>query len=178
MHRFLAWLLVPLLLVSCAVSAPKQTIRQPLIIPITVEHSERYQNAKAWKFWAVDHEETVPKGLIIDGASVPRFAWSFMPPDGLHRAGALAHDWIYLNKGIMPSGYMITKRQADDIFYNFMVEAGVGRTRAGLAAMSVRWFGQGAWDSTDHILILPVDADAMKPARRGLYGVSAAILSP
>lgn len=46
---------------------------------------------------------TVPEGFTYDGASVPRLAWTLsgITPDGLIRAAALIHDWIYNHAGAL-----------------------------------------------------------------------------
>lgn len=136
-------------------------IKQPLLVPIQHEGQERYQLVRPWSEYG--HE--IPVGLVVDGASVPRWAWSFMPSDGLHRAAALFHDWLYINRGHLPDGFTYTKEYADNAFYNLMVEAGVSPRRAGVAYRAVRLFGQSAWDSIEEPLILPVDL-YQAPARK------------
>lgn len=132
-------------------------VNQPLLIPILHEGKEKYQVAEAWQFPWEDHSEEVPLGLVVDGASVPRAAWLFMPPDGLHRSAALAHDLLYLHRGSLPDGCQYDRAKADLLFYNFMVESGVGRYRAGLAYRCVRAGGWAAWNSVESPVILPVD---------------------
>ena len=53
----------------------------------------------------------IPKGFEYDGASIPRVAWSIigMGRDGLHRAAALVHDYIYHYDGKMPVGAISRK---------------------------------------------------------------------
>lgn len=46
----------------------------------------------------------VPYGFRCDGASVPKCLWHFMLPDGLHRAAALIHDFLYDYRGQIPVG--------------------------------------------------------------------------
>lgn len=154
------------LLASCSSPSSRAAFTQPALIPVLYEQREQYQNAQAWSFDVNGREEMVPAGLIVDGASVPRIAWTFMPPDGLHRAGALAHDWIYLNKGWMPSGTRFTRAEADHVFYNFMRRAGVGPWRAGLAYDAVRLGGWHAWSLDRSPVILPViRRDKESPAK-------------
>ncbi len=99
-------------------------------------------------------EMCVPKGFISDGASVPRAVWtsSGLTPDGLLRAAALIHDWLYRYKGkvnlytqelygVYKEDEYITKRvDADKIFYDLMRAAGVSFYRANIAYYAVRWF--------------------------------------
>jgi hypothetical protein len=145
-------LLLSLLVVSCSSTTPKKVVRQPSLIPILYEGEERYQLTHNWTV----RNHKVPKGLVIDGASVPRIVWSFMPPDGLHRAGAAWHDWLYINRGTLPDGFEYDKAYADNEFYNVMVESGVSRTRAGIAYQAVKRFGCKAWGSIESPIILPV----------------------
>jgi len=104
----------------------------------------------------------VPKGFRYDGASIPRIFWTplGLSKDGLHRAAATVHDFIYGKSGDMKSSLFMartttghwmsypgkfTRKQADNIFYHTMLEAGVNRTRANIVYWAVRAFGGGAW---------------------------------
>ena len=81
-------------------------------------------------------------GFQSDGASVPRIAWSIsgLTPDGMLRAGALMHDYLYRIRGHFLSAP--TKRKdADKVFYDLMIAAGVARYRAWIAYRAVRLFG-------------------------------------
>lgn len=78
-----------------------------------------------------------------------------MPPDGLHREGALVHDWCYLNQGRLKN-IIITKDDADMLFYEYMLLNDVGKIRAWIAYKTVKNFGHRAWNSKDEIIILPL----------------------
>lgn len=154
--------LLPILLfalVSCGSMplASKERVTQPLLVPIYHKGEECYQFVRPWSF--VDNGTThhVPKGLVIDGASVPRLCWPWMPPDGAHRAGAAGHDWAYLNKGHI-TGLNLTRHECDVIFYDLMVDAGVSERRAGIAYRGVRLGGWRVWNRpAEPLVILPVD---------------------
>lgn len=83
-------------------------LEQPLMVPIgPVE----YELVEEYTYYWMDakgriNRIVVPKGTKTDGASVPQFAWSIsgIRPDGLIRAAALIHDWIYNNRGNLPDG--------------------------------------------------------------------------
>jgi hypothetical protein len=103
----------------------------------------------------------VPAGFIYDGASVPRFVWTLsgMSPDGLHRAAALIHDWLYEHKGKLPVGSYLREEtggwdvieadwqrdHADRMFGQIMREFGVSPWRRKVAYKAVHWFGRTAW---------------------------------
>ena len=139
-------------------------IEQPDIRPVT---SRRYRLARDYMYiWTEDHVArriTVRKGFVSDGASVPRLTWTFtgLRPDGLIRAAALVHDFIYRHGGNMPlTSYQkwnggdwqsiktpITRRKADRIFLDLMTLAGMGWLRRRLAYTAVRWFAGFAWNN-------------------------------
>jgi hypothetical protein len=125
--------------------------RQPVLVPVIYQQRERYQLlTPPWSFTDIrGKEEEVPVGLIVDGASVPRSVWWFMPPDGLHRAAALAHDWGYANRGRLLNGNVLTRAECDHMFYNLMRELGVGKFRASTAYNGVRLGGWHAWNGSD-----------------------------
>lgn len=155
-------------LVACSTPVKQVPFTQPSLFPVLYQNVELYQNGEDWQAEYDGHVITVPKGLVVDGASVPRWAWIFMPRDGLHRAGALGHDWIYILRGHMPGGYTLTRVQADWFFYNYMRKAGIGPLRAGIAYRAVRLGGWHAWNSQESPIILPV-VRTSQHARRGLF---------
>ena len=109
-----------------------------------------------------EYRITVPKGYVYDGASVPRIVWtvSGLTPDGLIRAAALVHDWIYDHKGHLPEGSQQYKdadgqwptlhvtwnrKAADRIFGRIMREAEVSKLKRRAAYRAVRLFGWIGW---------------------------------
>lgn len=93
----------------------------------------------------------VPKGFVSDGASVPRLAWTIsgLRPDGLIRAAALVHDYLYKKNGACQDGFVghstqfkVTRAQADMMFKMLMEAAGMSKYRVFLAYSSVRMFAR------------------------------------
>lgn len=135
----------------------QQKTKQPLLSPVLYNGREDYQLVSPWHFVRFGAVEDAPVGLVVDGASVPRVFWSFMPRDGLHRAAALSHDIAYGLRGRLVNGLVLTRSQADEMFYDLMVEAGVSRFRAGTAYSAVRAGGWVAWaKSSGTLTVLPV----------------------
>ena len=124
-------------------------IQQPNMLPIFGEKLSTYQLAQEYVVDSCGWRFVVPAGLVIDGASAPWFAWSFgFLPDGLHRAGALVHDWLYALKGVIcrcPACKPLTRKECDGVFHDLMVRAGVQAKRAGIMHCAVRWFGWLPW---------------------------------
>lgn len=168
-------------------------MNQPLLIPILwnarpegrqPKYRERYQYFREWDYEYRGIRRRVAEGTVIDGASVPRIAWWFLPPDGLHRRGAGAHDDVYGYAGIFPDGPKVSRAWADRMLYDFMVEDGVERWRAAITYGFVRAFGWWAWQhSLGKPIVLPVRQAARtihkitkNPFRRHIY--SAPLLTP
>ena len=90
----------------------------------------------------------VKNGFIMDLASIPRILWFIYLPDGIHRAAALVHDWLYANKGKNEVGdkvVRLSRKECDDIFYQLMVDAGVPKFRANIMWTGVRVGGKLPW---------------------------------
>lgn len=119
-------------------------IVQPNILPVP---GEAYQLAEAWGVAVWPYHVYVPRGFVSDGASVPRFLWALIPPDGLHRAAALAHDWLYATHGAQ----RFTRAEADAFFRLLLVAAGVSRAKAALMWLAVRAFGWLAWSRSSGV---------------------------
>lgn len=99
---------------------------------------------------------TVLAGFEFDLASIPRVLWSALAPNELSLAAPLIHDYLYvLNTppdGQSPAGsiappHTFTRKQADDLFYDMMIAAGVSKLRAEAAWTAVRLFGGYFWDN-------------------------------
>lgn len=116
----------------------------------------------------VKTELTVRSGFRWDGASVPKFLWRLgFHPDGPHRAAALIHDFIYVHKGKLPAGSMVSnypgatdqiqhgsfsRTDADRLFGRMMKEAGVSRTKRKLMQWGVTWFGWIYWEDGSDLI--------------------------
>ena len=81
----------------------------------------------------------VPAGFVTDFASTPRAMWSFLPPFGTYQKAAVMHDYLYWTQGC-------TRKQADDILWEAMVESGISETDLRIIYAGVRAGGQSAWD--------------------------------
>lgn len=139
-------------------------IEQPLLVPI---HKRKYQLVEDYYFrWSSEkgnHVIVIPAGFQTDGASIPRPLWSLvgMYPDGMIRAAAVVHDFLYQYGGHIPMEYhqlskhkfvwnscrlVITRKQADQLFRHIMELSGIKSWRCTLAYHTVRIFGGGSWN--------------------------------
>lgn len=83
-------------------------------------------------------EVMVPEGYATNFASIPRFFWRILPPDGPYRKAAIVHDAMY------DAGYP-SRWLADAIFCEAMAELGVVAWKRMLMWVFVRLFAGGAW---------------------------------
>lgn len=85
---------------------------------------------------------TVPAGFQSDGASVPQFLWDSVSPqiDPRTLRGAVVHDFLYRTT---PRNW--TRKEADELFYDFIRADGLGWWRAQTAYLGVRLFGAKSW---------------------------------
>lgn len=80
----------------------------------------------------------VPVGFISDGASVPRWLWSFLPRDGDYFLAAVLHDWLYHSGAV-------SRRDADRLFLRVMLELDVSFGQWFVCWVGVRIGGWAAW---------------------------------
>lgn len=151
----------------------KKRIEQPKVLKIDETH---FILQKDYSFpWEIDgynpdmpDSETkitttihVKKGFRWDGASVPKFLWSFgMRPDGKHRAAALIHDYIYIHEGKLPPGSItascnsvqdeiqhgsFSRLDADRLFGKMLEMGGVGPNKRRFMKYGVTYFGWIYW---------------------------------
>ena len=84
-------------------------------------------------------EWPVPAGFVSDGATVPRFAWSFFPPlSGKYRIAAVVHDY-YCQQRNRPW------LQVHRVFFDAMRTSGVDIVTAKIMYAAVVSFGP-RWD--------------------------------
>lgn len=95
----------------------------------------------------------VPPGFVTDLASVPRFVWSFYPPDGPWAKAAIIHDYLYFTRGTgewrdevgITRDRPYSRKEADDILREAMADRQVGRWEQFVIWASVRLGGGGGW---------------------------------
>lgn len=144
-----------------------ERLPQPSLIPVSDSGDGRYVLEKEYCYrwqaaggiWLL----RIPAGFPCDGASVP-WAGTVLTGigrDGLHRAGALVHDFLYRHGGRPPEGSFYkfnfyaadwrscaapwTREQADKLFANMLGQAGVSPRRRRLMYLAVRLFGWRSW---------------------------------
>jgi len=97
---------------------------------------------------------TVPAGFVTDLASVPRWAWVLVPPDGPWVKAAIIHDYLYSTGGTgiwkrhpasitRPTPY--SRAEADAIMREAMENRGVGWFFCNLIYLAVRIGGGPGW---------------------------------
>lgn len=141
------------------------TVKQPNIVPISqgkyrLEEDYQYQ----WDYLGNTYRLNIPAGFEYDGASIPRFAWSVlgMSRDGLHRAAALVHDYIYEFEGDVPIGAIsqldgntwkllfttrvFSREEADKMFCRILRESNVPSWKRKVVYWAVRAFGWTYWN--------------------------------
>lgn len=100
----------------------------------------------------------IPAGYRFDGASIPRAAWSAIGYTPFHPrvvGAALPHDFLYEQEG------PCSRRVADDIFLDILLEDGVPESDALLMYRAVRTFGRMFWlDEEDKALGNVIDTTA------------------
>lgn len=83
----------------------------------------------------------VPAGYLSDLASVPRLARRLVDPQAPNmRRPSVLHDYLYTHQT-----HRFTKAEADQIFYEALLEEGMGQLLAWLMWQAVRLGGRGNW---------------------------------
>jgi len=124
---------------------------QPDIRPHGESGNNRYKLNENYRFvLGIDGEQhtfQISKGMTYDGASVPRFAMALIgfERDGIHRAGALVHDYFYRRMGrvadINMISFVFTRKDIDRLFLQAIEFHGIKSWHGRLAYLAVRGFG-------------------------------------
>lgn len=113
---------------------------------------DQWVTTSTFEMWLSDGRKiTIPIGFEYDKASIPRPAWWYLSRDDKHiLIAALVHDYLYTNQRI--GGKWITRKEADQIFYELIRQAGMRYTKAKLAYMAVRLGGWRYFNKTAHAI--------------------------
>ncbi|HEY0155467.1 MAG TPA: DUF1353 domain-containing protein [Longimicrobium sp.] len=87
----------------------------------------------------------IPEGFRFDLASVPRAVWWLIAPFELSIAAPLVHDFLYRYGGMLASGQVLIRSEADTLFAELMERERVPAWRRVLAYRAVRMFGRSSW---------------------------------
>lgn len=138
-------------------------VPQPLTVPICRKNFQLVANFEyQWMEDGATFRIIIPKGFVSDGASVPRALWTLsgLSPDGLIRAAAWLHDFLYRYKGDVPHGcYQVfrksgtwvdvqtkfSKSKTDSLFLEVMLKSGIPKRQAYPAYWGVCSFGWWSW---------------------------------
>jgi len=99
-------------------------------------------------------EITVPRGVVTDLASIPRWAWVLLPPDGPWVKAAIIHDFLYATEGdgrawerepsIKPVR-VFTRAESDGVLLEAMANRNVGAIKRTIIYLAVRLGGWAGW---------------------------------
>lgn len=121
----------------------------PILLPLDLDPKS---GRRRWKFledWYVDLPDGrqchIPRGYIVDGASVPRLLWAVYSPTGMLFFPSMVHDFAIREGHLVLDGQQIeyTWRQSDDLFHALIRQFGGSSFGAGPAWLGVRigsWF--------------------------------------
>lgn len=113
----------------------------PLVVEILDDY--KYKLAEQFTYYSEGTYFLVPHGFVTDFASVPRLAWSILPPHGRYAKASVLHDNFYAT-GKVP------RKEADRIFLEAMLVLGVNKRTAKLIYYAVRWFGKSRYRGKDN----------------------------
>ena len=117
-------------------------MRQPDIRPIK-ESGDLYRLNENYPFEFRGKSLIIPINFLYDGASGARLLFQ---RDGIHRAAALVHDWLYVHQGTLPDKTKYTRKQADQLFRDMLLQYGVKSVHVWVAYQAVRIAGRFYWN--------------------------------
>lgn len=129
----LCFLLIAFMLNSCAKYHAIKTDDTPCICP---KQKYSFRIVSDYDVRVDNIEYRVPANFITDLASIPRLLWVWFPPhDSRVVAPSILHDYFYSGET------KVSRKFADDVFYNHMLVEGFPRYKAWLFWSGVRIFG-------------------------------------
>jgi len=118
--------------------------RWEVIKPLHYRHCPRAPALPAGYQPRMSQLVVVPLGYLSDLASVPRMARRLVDAQSsTTRRPSVVHDFIYTDQT-----HRFTKREADQMFYDALLEEGTPKALAWLMWKAVRLGGRGNWGRT------------------------------
>ena len=109
-----------------------------------------WEITKDWRYELNGVKYVIPKGMIFDGASVPKFFRSWLSPMGVLLIGGLVHDFGYkysaLLKGNKKSAEVHNQKELDQIFRDINIDVNGFRVLNYVAYYALRLGGFIAWN--------------------------------
>ena len=105
--------------------------------------SKEYMLKSSLTYENEEFKVTIKKGLITDGASIPKAFWSIIgcPLSGKYVGSALIHDGLY-------GSHLLSKEESDRLFLDMMKHNGVGAIKRNLMYWAVKVGGRSAYNAT------------------------------
>lgn len=94
-------------------------------------------------------EVWIPTGFVCDGESIPPLLHSLVPPFGVSRRGAVAHDYLYRHGGYQDAdgGFrQVSRKVADQVYLELLKLAGLSSWRAYNRYFQLRLYGWFQWN--------------------------------
>jgi len=109
-----------------------------------------WEITKDWRYELNGVKYVIPKGMVFDGASVPKFFRSWLSPMGVLLIGGLVHDFGYkysaLLKGNKKSAEVHNQKELDQIFRDINIDVNGFRVLNYVAYYALRLGGFIAWN--------------------------------
>lgn len=105
----------------------------PILQPIPTR-KDGWMYVEDWQW----EKHFIPRFFFCDLDSVPRLPFIYPFLKGYARTSAGLHDWYYATK-------LVSKDEADAVFYRCMLLEGVAQWRARLIYLAVHYFGHRAY---------------------------------
>ena len=141
-----------------------------------------FKVTKSFRFYLSEKQSDVwgyvPAGFLTDGASVPKPFWWLIPPWGPYGQAAVLHDilceTLTMFRKELP--YQITRKQADELFYDAMKVAQVNLVVRSVMFAAVRAWSMFGWrtSKTQQARKRAIESEYMK--EYGTYREPTAIL--
>ena len=138
---------------------------QPVVKPDKNKLEDAYEVAYDLAIKRAGELIKVPKFFQFDGASIPSPAWQVIgtPFQPRFMAAAVFHDWLYHT-------HQVDQDVTNGLFYDLLVEYGVGKTKAAIMRAAVETVGAWYWgndkDDLDYLkrLAARIKQDGRDPA--------------
>ena len=117
-------------------------------------------------FFYIDNKMyRIPKGFISDGCSIPKsLRWLIGNPlSSKYIIASIIHDWLYYT-------HIFNRKQADNIFYKYLLDNGNCEYKSYIMFSTVRIFGINYWrNKYDDILYMAELICSIEYDKRSLY---------
>ena len=112
--------------------------------------TRKWNLVEDWEFNIDGIDYVIPEGELVDGASIPKYFWSWLSPTGILLVPAIVHDYLYTHAKLKRKDgtytSFICRADADKMFRDIAIDVNGLNILNHIAYLALVPFGWISWN--------------------------------